>query len=471
MRKTKIVCTIGPASEQYETLLSLLESGMNVARLNFSHGTHEEHQVRINTIRKAVAASQKNIALLQDIKGPKIRTDEFEGGQAELVDGETVTVSMKKVLGTSQRFSVTYEGLYEDVEIGSHLLLDDGLLELEVTKKDSGELQTKVIHGGIIKDHKGVNVPNVKIRLPGITEKDKQDILFGIQQQVDYIAVSFVRKAADILEVRDILAAHNASHIRIIAKIENQEGIDNIAEIVEVTDGIMVARGDMGIEIPAEYVPIIQKQLIHTCNLLGKPVITATQMLDSMQRNPRPTRAEASDVANAIFDGTDAIMLSGETAAGEYPVAAVQMMDKIALHVEESSLFQNKTQSLHNDNKQITETIGSAAVQAAYSLQAKAILTPTKSGYTAQMISKYRPHTPIIATTSEQSVMRQLALVWGVHPFFTAQTQTTDEVIEQALRNAKEQQLIALQDIIIITAGVPVNERGTTNLLKIEVVK
>lgn len=471
MRKTKIVCTIGPASDQYETLLSLLESGMNVARLNFSHGTHEEHQARINTIRKAAAASQKNIALLQDIKGPKIRTGEFEGGQAELPEGETVTVSMKKVLGTSQRFSVTYEGLYDDVEVGSHLLLDDGLLELEVTKKDNGELQTKVIHGGIIKDHKGVNVPNVKIRLPGITEKDKQDILFGIQQQVDYIAVSFVRKAADILEVRDILAAYNASHIRIIAKIENQEGIDNITEIVEVVDGIMVARGDMGIEIPAEYVPIIQKQLIHTCNTLGKPVITATQMLDSMQRNPRPTRAEASDVANAIFDGTDAIMLSGETAAGEYPVEAVQMMDKIALQVEESSLFQNQKQSLHNDYKQITETIGAAAVQAAYSLQAKAILTPTKSGYTAQMISKYRPHTPIIATTSEQSVMQQLALVWGVHPFFTGPKQTTDEVIEQALSNAKEQQLITAQDIIIVTAGVPVNERGTTNLLKIEVVK
>ncbi|WP_035433475.1 pyruvate kinase [Bacillus pseudomycoides] len=471
MRKTKIVCTIGPACEQYETLLSLLKSGMNVARLNFSHGTHEEHQVRINTIRKAATASQNNIALLQDIKGPKIRTDEFEGGQAELREEETVIVSMKKVLGTSQRFSVTYEGLYDDVEIGSHLLLDDGLLELEVTKKDNGELQTKVIHGGIIKDHKGVNVPNVKIRLPGITEKDKQDILFGIGQQVDYIAVSFVRKATDILEVRDILAAYNASHIRIIAKIENQEGIENIKEIVEVTDGIMVARGDMGIEIPAEYVPIIQKQLIHTCNTLGKPVITATQMLDSMQRNPRPTRAEASDVANAIFDGTDAIMLSGETAAGEYPVEAVQMMDKIALQVEESSLFQNQKQSLHNDHKQITETIGAAAVQAAYSLQAKAILTPTKSGYTAQMISKYRPNTPIIATTSEQSVMQQLALVWGIYPLFTPQKQTTDEVIEQAISKAKERQLVSMQDIIIVTAGVPVNERGTTNLLKIEVVK
>lgn len=471
MRKTKIVCTIGPASEQYETLLSLLEFGMNVARLNFSHGTHEEHQARINTIRKAAVASKKTIALLQDIKGPKIRTDEFEGGQAELLEGATVTVSMKKVLGTPKQFSVTYAGLYDDVEVGSHLLLDDGLLELEVTNKDNGELQTKVIHGGIIKDHKGVNVPNVKIRLPGITEKDKQDIIFGIGQQIDYIAVSFVRKATDILEVRNILAEHNASHIRIIAKIENQEGIDNIKEIVEVADGIMVARGDMGIEIPAEYVPIIQKQLIHTCNTLGKPVITATQMLDSMQRNPRPTRAEASDVANAIFDGTDAIMLSGETAAGEYPIESVQMMDKIALQVEESSLFKNQKQSLHNDYKQITETIGAAAVQAAYSLQAKAILTPTKSGYTAQMISKYRPRTPIIATTSEQCVMQQLALVWGVYPFSTAPKQTTDEVIEQALCNAKEQQLITAQDIVIVTAGVPVNERGTTNLLKIEVVK
>lgn len=470
MRKTKIVCTIGPASESLEKLTQLMEAGMNVARLNFSHGTHEEHQVRINTIREAAKQTEKTIAILLDIKGPKIRTHEFEGGQAELKDGAMVTVTMQKVLGTAERFSITYEGLYDDVEAGAHLLIDDGLMELEVVEKTNQELKTKVIHGGIIKDHKGVNVPNVKIRLPGVTEKDLQDIVFGIGQGVDYIAASFVRKAADVLEVKEILSQHNAKHIGVIPKIENQEGIDNIDEILEAADGLMVARGDMGIEVAAEEVPLVQKMLIKKCNSAGKPVITATQMLDSMQRNPRPTRAEASDVANAVFDGTDAIMLSGETAAGLYPIESVQTMHRIAARVEQSLKYEElQKERIRQQKLQITEVIGQSAAYAALALDVKAILAPTESGYTAKMISKYRPKTPVIAVTFNDCVHRQLALVWGVQPLLAEKSSSTDEMLKQAVQTAKEAALIAKGDLIIITAGIPVGEIGTTNLMKVHV--
>ncbi len=471
MRKTKIVCTIGPASDSVEMLTRLLKAGMNVARLNFSHGTHEEHQARIQSIREAAKQTGSTIAILLDIKGPKIRTHNFENGQAELEDGSVVTISMQEVLGTASKFSVTYEGLYDDVEVGSHLLIDDGLLELEVVEKTNGELQAKVLHGGLIKDHKGVNVPNVKIRLPGVTEKDVQDIIFGVGQDVDYIAASFVRKAEDILEVKHILSMHHALHIGVIAKIENQEGIANIDSILEAADGLMVARGDMGIEIAAEEVPIIQKALIKKCNLAGKPVITATQMLDSMQRNPRPTRAEASDVANAVFDGTDAIMLSGETAAGQYPLQSVQMMNRIAARVEQS-LHSSNLQHDHMDQQAKTpEIIGQAAAHAALSLRAKAILASTMSGYTAKMISKYRPQAPILAVTCDQAVQRQLSLIWGVHALWSDSIHTTDEMIQNSVIAAKNANLIAKQDVVIITAGVPVGEVGTTNLLKVHIVE
>jgi len=471
MRKTKIVCTIGPASDSLEMLTRLLNAGMNVARLNFSHGTHEEHQARIQSIREAAKQTGRSIAILLDIKGPKIRTHKFENGQAELKDGSIVAISMQEVLGTVNKFSVTYEGLYDDVEIGSRLLIDDGLLELEVIEKTNGELQAKVLHGGMIKDHKGVNVPNVKIRLPGVTEKDIQDIIFGVGQDVDYIAASFVRKAEDVLEVKHILSMHHALHVGVIAKIENQEGIDNIDSILEAADGLMVARGDMGIEIAAEEVPIIQKALIKKCNLAGKPVITATQMLDSMQRNPRPTRAEASDVANAVFDGTDAIMLSGETAAGQYPLQSVQMMNRIAARVEKSLHYPDLQRDRMNQQAKTPEIIGQAAAHAALSLQAKAILAPTMSGYTAKMISKYRPQAPILAVTCDKAVQRQLSLIWGVHALWSDSINTTDEMIQNSVIAAKNENLIAKQDVVIITAGVPVREVGTTNLMKVHIVE
>lgn len=472
MRKTKIVCTIGPASENPEKLVQLMEAGMNVARLNFSHGTHEEHAVRIKNIREAAKQTGKTIAILLDIKGPKIRTHDFEGGQAELKEGAEVTILMKQVVGTSERFSVTYEGLYDDVEIGSRLLIDDGLMELEVTAKQNGELKAKVIHGGIVKNKKGVNVPNVKIRLPGITEKDKADIIFGMEQGVDYIAASFARKAADILEVKELLSQHNASHIDVIPKIESQEGVDNIDEILEVADGLMVARGDMGIEIAAEEVPIIQKKLIHKCNMLGKPVITATQMLDSMQRNPRPTRAEASDVANAVFDGTDAIMLSGETAAGQYPVESVRMMNKIASRVERSLKYKELYKArIKKQQTETTEVIGQSVAHTALALEAAAILAPTSSGYTATMISKYRPPAPIIAVTWDDTVRRKLALVWGVQAYLSDKTTSTDEMLQQAITTSLQEGFASHGDTVVITAGIPLGQKGTTNLMKIHVIE
>lgn len=326
LRKTKIVCTIGPASESVEKLEQLINSGMNVARLNFSHGDFEEHGMRIKNIREAAKRAGKTVAILLDTKGPEIRTHNMQNGAIELQSGDSVIISMTEVVGTKEKFSITYPGLIEDVHVGSKILLDDGLIALEVTNvdKSANEIHTKILNSGVLKNKKGVNVPGVSVNLPGITEKDRKDILFGIEQGIDFIAASFVRRAKDVLEIHQLLEENNATHIQIIPKIENQEGVDNIDEILEVSDGLMVARGDLGVEIPAEEVPLVQKMLIKKCNAMGKPVITATQMLDSMQRNPRPTRAEASDVANAIFDGTDAIMLSGETAAGLYPIEAVQ---------------------------------------------------------------------------------------------------------------------------------------------------
>ncbi|UOY94282.1 pyruvate kinase [Ectobacillus sp. JY-23] len=472
MRKTKIVCTIGPASESIEKLTQLMDAGMNVARLNFSHGSHEEHAARIQTIREAAKQAGKTVAILLDTKGPEIRTHDFENGQAELKTGAEVTISTEQVLGTAEKFSVTYAGLYDDVETGSRILIDDGLIELEVLEKANGEIRTKVLNSGIVKNKKGVNVPNVSIKLPGITEKDVQDIVFGIEQGVDFIAASFVRKASDVLEIRELLAEHKASHIQIIPKIENQEGIDNIDAILEVSDGLMVARGDMGVEIPPEEVPLVQKRLIKKCNLLGKPVITATQMLDSMQRNPRPTRAEASDVANAIFDGTDAIMLSGETAAGLYPVESVKMMATIASRVERSLQYQDIFRKRMKEAKaSITDAISQSVAHAAMTLDVAAIVAPTESGYTAKMISKYRPKSPIVAVTSDERVCRKLALVWGVQAYLANEKATsTDEMLDTAIHTGMEAGIIGFGDTVVITAGVPIGETGTTNLMKIHVV-
>lgn len=473
MRKTKIVCTIGPASESVDKLVQLIEAGMNVSRLNFSHGNHEEHAARIKNIREAAERTGKKVGILLDTKGPEIRTNDMENGAIELQTGQECVISMKEVLGTPEKFSVTYDRLIEDVHAGAKILLDDGLIGLEVISIDkaNNEIKTKVMNSGTLKNKKGVNVPGVSVKLPGITEKDAQDILFGIEQGVDFIAASFVRRATDVLEIRQLLEENNGSHIQIIPKIENQEGVDNINEILEVSDGLMVARGDLGVEIPAEEVPLVQKDLIKKCNTLGKPVITATQMLDSMQRNPRPTRAEASDVANAIFDGTDAIMLSGETAAGQYPVEAVQTMHNIASRAEQALDHKELLSARSKDTEHnITDAIGQSVAHTALNLEVNAIITPTESGHTARMISKYRPKAPIIAATSNDHVLRRLALVWGVYPQLGQKAETTDEMLAIAVEESVNSGLVSHGDLVVITAGVPVGEAGTTNLMKIHVV-
>ncbi|WP_249870889.1 pyruvate kinase [Oceanobacillus saliphilus] len=473
MRNTKIVCTIGPASETVDTLEKLIDAGMNVARLNFSHGDFEEHGARIKNIREAARNKNKTVAILLDTKGPEIRTNNFKDGYAELVQGNNVIISMAEVEGTAEKFSITYDGLIKDVHAGSKILLDDGLIELEVMDIDhaNGEIHTKALNSGVIKNKKGVNVPNVSVNLPGITEKDSEDIKFGIEQGVDFIAASFVRRASDILEIKELLENNQAAHIQIIPKIENQEGVDNIDSILQVSDGLMVARGDLGVEIPAEDVPLVQKALIKKCNNAGKPVITATQMLDSMQRNPRPTRAEASDVANAIFDGTDAIMLSGETAAGIYPVESVQTMSNIALKTESAlehkSILNERTK---NVEMTITEAISQSVTHTAMNLNVDAIITPTESGHTARMISKYRPKATILAVTFSEHVNRQLSLVWGVHAVKGNKASSTDEMLDIAVDKGLGTGLCTRGGRVIITAGVPVGESGTTNLLKVHVI-
>ncbi|MEC0211135.1 pyruvate kinase [Paenibacillus ehimensis] len=469
MRKTKIVCTIGPVSESLDMFKKLINAGMNVARLNFSHGDFEEHGNRIKNVRQACQELGKSVAILLDTKGPEIRTGKLKDDQkVELLQDNLITLTTEEILGDAERVSITYRDLYKDVKIGSTILIDDGLIGLTVEDIRGTDIVCRIKNGGLLGGKKGVNVPGVKINLPGITEKDANDIIFGIQQGVDFIAASFVRKASDVLEIREILDRHNATHIQIISKIENQEGVENLDEILEVSDGLMVARGDLGVEIPAEDVPIVQKAMIKKCNQVGKPVITATMMLDSMQRNPRPTRAEASDVANAIFDGTDAVMLSGETAAGKYPVESVQTMARIAERAE--AALEYREIFIRQSNAQqttVTEAISQAVANSALDLNAKAILTSTESGYTARMVSKYRPKAPIIAVTPNDRVLRRLSLVWGVIPVKGETCTSTDQLFEHAVDASVKAGLVSLGDLVVITAGVPVGRSGTTNLIKV----
>ena len=474
MRKTKIVCTIGPASEALDKTTGLIAAGMNVARLNFSHGDFEEHGNRIINIRKASKELGKTVAILLDTKGPEIRTGTMAAGKVDIEKGQSINISMDEtVKGTKDVFAITYPDLINDVHVGSKILLDDGLVELEVTAilKDKNELETKALNSGVLKDKKGVNVPNVSVNLPGMTDKDASDILFGIEQGVDYIAASFIRRASDVLSIREHLDKNGGKDIQIISKIENQEGVDNLDAILQVSDGIMVARGDLGVEIPPEDVPIVQKSMIQKCNLAGKPVITATQMLDSMERNPRPTRAEASDVANAIFDGTDAIMLSGETAAGDYPVQAVQTMHNIAIKTEANldhkAILDKRTKS---SDVTMTDAISQSVNHTAMNLDVNAILAPTVSGHTARVISKYRPKAPIIAVTFDERVSRSLALVWGVSSIVGDVAYTTDKVLNVAIDRGLETNLLKNGDRVIITAGVPVGKSGTTNMMKVHVI-
>ena len=472
MKKTKIVCTIGPASESVDMLVNLINAGMNVCRLNFSHGDYEEHGARIKNIREAVKITGKRVAILLDTKGPEIRTNDMENGAITMKIGDSVRISMTEVLGTNEKFSITYPELINDVNVGSHILLDDGLIDLEVTDidRDANEIVTVVKNEGVLKNKKGVNVPGVSVNLPGITEKDANDIRFGIGQGIDFIAASFVRRASDVLEITKILEEENATHIQIIPKIENQEGIDNIDEILKVSDGLMVARGDMGVEIPTEDVPVVQKALIIKCNALGKPVITATQMLDSMQRNPRPTRAEANDVANAIYDGTDAVMLSGETAAGDYPLEAVQTMARIAVRTEETLVNQDSFALKLYSKTDMTEAIGQSVGHTARNLGIQTIVAATESGHTARMISKYRPKAHIVAITFSEQKARSLSLSWGVYATVADKPSSTDEMFNLASKVSQEEGYASEGDLIIITAGVPVGEKGTTNLMKIQMI-
>lgn len=473
MKKTKIVCTIGPASESKETLKTLMLSGMNVARLNFSHGSHEEHRARIESIKEVRENLGLPVALMLDTKGPEIRLGDFDVDEVELKEGDFYTLSMDpSVRGDEKRASVSYAGLANDVKVGSTILIDDGLVELTVEKIDeNGEILTLVKNNGIIKGHKGVNVPDVKTSLPAITEKDKSDLIFGIEQGIDFVAASFIRKAQDVFEIRRILEENGGASVRIISKIENREGVDNIAEILSASDGIMVARGDLGVEIPAEEIPLIQKHIVRMCNEVGKNVIIATQMLDSMQRNPRPTRAEVTDVANAILDGTDAIMLSGETAAGKYPELAVKTMAKIAVNVEESSSFKEMVLRRERWSESHTSNaISEASCRLAKELGASAILCPTTGGSTARAISKYRPEVPVIAATYDEDVRRSLALTWGVESVITEMVKSTDAVIESAISTAFREEKVSEGDLIVITAGIPAGVSGTTNMIKVHTV-
>ncbi|MNW48423.1 Pyruvate kinase [compost metagenome] len=441
---------------------------MNVARLNFSHGDFEEHGGRIANIRKASEELGKSIAILLDTKGPEIRTGKLKEEPIELEQDQFITLTTEEILGDKDRISITYSDLPNDVEVGSTILIDDGLIGLTVVEIQGTEIKCRIVNGGTIKSKKGVNVPGVNISLPGITEKDANDIKFGIEQGIDFIAASFVRKASDVLEIRQLLEQNNAAHIQIISKIENQQGIDNLDEILEVSDGLMVARGDLGVEIPAEDVPLAQKVMIEKCNRAGKPVITATQMLDSMQRNPRPTRAEASDVANAIFDGTDAIMLSGETAAGKYPVESVETMSRIAEKAE--SALEYREIFIKQSNAQqttVTEAISQAVANSALELNAKAIVTSTETGYTARMVSKYRPKAPIIAVTTVDQTLRRLALNWGVTPVKGTLATSTDEMFDYAMKGGLDSGLVKEGDLVVITAGIPLGRSGSTNLIKI----
>ena len=469
-KKTKIVCTLGPASQSEETLTKLIENGLNVCRFNFSHGSHEEHKERMDIVKKVRDELKKPVAILLDTKGPEIRTGNFADPEVFLEEGSKFIITMADVIGNKEMCTVSYKGLAEDVVEGDIILIDDGLVGLKVENVVGEEIHCVVENSGIVKNHKGVNVPGVKINLPALTPKDISDIEFGITQGIDFIAASFVRKASDVLAIREVLENNNATDIQIISKIENQEGVDNLDEILQVSDGLMVARGDLGVEIPTEDIPIVQKQMIKKCNALGKPVITATQMLDSMIRNPRPTRAEVTDVANAIYDGTDAIMLSGETAAGKYPVEAVKVMAAIAKRIEETLDYDTILRSKGLNNTNVTDAISYATCTTAKSLTASGIVTSTSSGYTARMVSKFRPKTPIIAATPNERTSRQLSLSWGVYTVMCEQAENTDDLIDNSIEASKNEGYIHEGELVVITTGVPTGVSGTTNLIKVQVI-
>ncbi|MDE7063373.1 MAG: pyruvate kinase [Lachnospiraceae bacterium] len=472
MRKTKIVCTLGPATDSEEVLEALIREGMDVARMNFSHGTYADHERRLQDVRRISDKYRRPVAVLLDTKGPEIRTKNFVGGRVELVAGQEFVLTTGDMEGTAEKTAITYENLYQDVNIGSRILIDDGLIEMKVTDIRDKDIYCKVINGGFVSNHKGINVPAVRLSMPYVSDKDREDLLFGISHDVDFVAASFVREAADVRQIRAFLDANGGNNINIIAKIENREGVDNIDEIIDACDGIMVARGDMGVEIPGEEVPAIQKMIIRKVYRAGKQVITATQMLESMMKNPRPTRAETTDVANAIYDGTSAIMLSGETAAGAYPVEAVKTMVRIAVCTEADIDYRKRFHNYERDaSPNITDAISHATCTTAHDLNAKAIVTVTKSGGTARMISRYRPDCSIIGCTTEPKVSRQLNMSWGVRPVLIEEEREVFTLFASAVNRSKELGEFAIGDVIVITSGVPIGKSGTTNMIKVEVVE
>lgn len=473
MRKTKMICTIGPASEDMATLEKVMLAGMNASRHNFSHGDHEEHRGRMVKVRELAKKLNKEIAIILDTKGPEIRTGKFEPNKVELVKGTEFTIYAgdMSVIGDTTKCAVTYEGLANDVKPGNTILIDDGLVGLTVKSVEGNTVKCEVQNTGLVGTHKGVNVPGVSIKLPALTEKDASDLIFGCEMGVNMIAASFIRKVEDVKAIRKLLDENGGERILICSKIENQEGVDNIDSILEASDAIMVARGDLGVEIPIENVPAVQKMIIKKCNAAGKPVITATQMLDSMIRNPRPTRAEVSDVANAILDGTDAIMLSGESANGTYPVEAVSTMAKIAEETEKRLEYTTAISQAKTHVPAIAGVISRAASNAANELGAAAVITSTQTGATAKRISQCRPECPIIAVTSDEVVARQLAFSWGVYPIVADKMASTDEMLEKSVEIAKSYNYVKNGDTVVVAAGVPVDKVGATNLLKISVVE
>lgn len=471
MRKTKIVCTLGPSTDDENIIRQMMLAGMNVARFNFSHQTHEMHQKRFEMIVKLREELGLPIATLLDTKGPEVRLLKIKNKKAMLETGSKFILTTEEVLGDETRASISYKKLISDISINDNILIDDGLINLKVIDFDDKDIYCEVVNGGMISDNKGVNIPNVSLSMPYVSERDREDIIFGIKNGFDFIAASFVRSAQDILDIRHVLKEHDCSDINIIAKIENSEGVEKIDEILHVSDGIMVARGDMGVEIPFEEIPVIQKKLIKKAYNASKQVITATQMLESMINNPRPTRAETTDVANAIYDGTSAIMLSGETAAGRYPVEAVKTMARIARRAEKDIDYPKRFRTLNLDSyPSVTNAISHASVTTSIDLGASAIINVTKSGESARMISRYRPLAPIIACSPHAKVCRQLNMSWGVSPILVEEKNSTDDLLEHAVESAEKKGYVKSGDLVVVTAGIPLGISGTTNLLKVHTV-
>ncbi len=477
MKKTKIVCTIGPSVDNEEMIRKLIQNGMNIARFNFSHGSHEEQKGRMDKLKKVREIEKKPIAILLDTKGPEIRTGLLENGEkVSLEQGAEFTLTTEEITGNAQKVSITYEGLVNDVKKGSTILIDDGLIGLEVKAVNEKDILCTVINGGELGQRKGVNVPNIPVKLPAITEKDREDIRFGVEQEIDFIAASFVRNADCILEIKAYLKSLKAPYIPIIAKIENAEGIENIDEIIRASDGIMIARGDLGVEIPAEEVPYLQKMIIQKCNDAYKPVITATQMLDSMMRNPRPTRAEVTDVANAVYDGTDAVMLSGETAAGKYPIEALRMMHHIVESTEQHFDYDTYLKSVEvHKMRSASSAIGYATVTTATNLGAKCIISPTVSGASARVVSKFKPRMDVVGVSPNEAALRRMQIYWGVHPLKSYEMYSTDDICNGAIDLALAKKFVESGDTVVLTAGIPApnmekEQSGMTNMMKISIV-